>query len=256
MKKPRGENHKTPAHTEGSKDEFSKLEQQYDSASIEARDLLHPDFIQAIRKKQPGLVEETWRALRSGDSLKATLHLSMKRVLDRNDLSVGRKTNAREDADSVMWLFDELLREDLEPDEMRGHARELATRTLFIGLRARLSPEEVEGLYARFLSDRQRTFGNTSKKERPQRVHAKELAGEIVKENPGVSYAEIVEEISEPLEARERRLFLGSLARGARSTMVSRRKPEVGPAANLSVAAISPMSFLIFFGRKPASTCS
>jgi hypothetical protein len=97
MKKPRGESHKPRAHTEGP-DEFSKLEQQYDSASIEERDRLHPDFIQAIRKKRPGLVEETWRALRSGDSLKATLRHSMKRVLDRHDLSAGRKTNAREDA--------------------------------------------------------------------------------------------------------------------------------------------------------------
>ena len=194
MKKPRGESHKPRAHTDGP-DEFSKLGQQYDSASIEERDRLHPDFIQAIRKKQPGLVEETWRALRSGDSLKATLRHSMKRVLDRHDLSVGRKTNAREDADAAMWVFDELQRQDLEPKEMRGHAYELATRTLFIGLRAGLRPEEVEALYARFMSDRQRELGKTPKKEGPRRAHAKELAGEIVKENPGFSYAEIVEEI-------------------------------------------------------------
>jgi hypothetical protein len=194
MKKPRGESHKPRAHTEGP-DEFSKLEQQYDSASIEERDRLHPDFIQAIRKKHPGLVEETWRALRSGDSLKATLRHSMKRVLDRHDLSVDRKTNAREDADAAMWVFDELQRQDLEPKEMRGHAYELATRTLFIGLRAGLRPEEVEVLHARFMSDRQRELGQTPKKERPRRAHAKELAGEIVKENPGFSYAEIVEAI-------------------------------------------------------------
>lgn len=195
IKKRAGEDDEKPAYTAVPKDEFSKLEQQYDSASIEERDRLHPDFIQAIRKKHPGLVEETWRALRNGNSLKATLRHSMKRVLNRHDLSVGRKTNAREDADAAMWVFDELQRQDLEPKEMRGHAYELATRTLFIGLRAGLRPGEVEGLYAKFMSDRQRTFGNTSKKERPQRVHAKELAGEIVKENPGVSYAEIVEEI-------------------------------------------------------------
>jgi hypothetical protein len=179
MKKRRGESHKPRAHTEGSKVESSKLEQQYDSASIEERDRLHPDFIQAIRKKHPGLVEETWRALRNGDSLKATLRHSMERVLDRHDLSVARKTNAREDADAAMWVFDELQRQDLEPREMRGHAYELATRTLFIGLRAGLSPEEVEGLRARFMSDRQRTLGNTPKKEKPWMRYARMLARKI-----------------------------------------------------------------------------
>ena len=196
MKKPvGGESDRPRTLTEEPNDEFRKLEQQYDNASIEERDRLWPSFIRAVREKYPGRMKESWQALRNGVSLKAALRQAMKRVLDRNDLSVGRKTNAREDADAAMWVFDELQRQDLEPKEMRGHAYELATRTLFIGLRAGLRPGEVEGLYARFMSDRQRTFGNTSKKERPQRVHAKELAGEIVKENPGVSYAEIVEEI-------------------------------------------------------------
>ena len=113
MKKPAGEDDEKPAHTAAPKDEFNKLEQQYDSASIEERDRLHPDFFQAIRRKHPGLVEETWRALRNGDSLKATLRHSMKRLLDRHDLSVGRKTNAREDADAAMWLLGELLRRTL-----------------------------------------------------------------------------------------------------------------------------------------------
>ena len=195
MKKPACEGDEKPAHTAEPKDEFSKLEQQYDSASIEDRDRLHPDFIQAIRRKHPGFVEETWQALRNGDSLKATLHHSMKRVLDRPDLSVGRKTNAREDAEAAMWLFGELLREDLEPKDIRGHGYELATRTLFIGLRAGLSTEEVDALQARFMSDRQRKLGKTPKGEKPGVAHAKELACEIAKENSQLSSAEIAEEI-------------------------------------------------------------
>jgi hypothetical protein len=194
MKKPRGESHKPRAHTEGL-DEFSKLEQQYDSASIEERDRLHPDFIQAIRKKRPGLVEETWRALRSGDSLKATLRHSMKRVLDRHDLSAGRKTNAREDADAAMWVFDELQRPDLKPNEMRELAFDLATRTLFTGLRAGLSLNEIEELRRQTVRDSALTAAKTPKKEGPRRAHAKKLACEIVKENPEFSYAEIVEAI-------------------------------------------------------------
>jgi hypothetical protein len=195
IEKPAGEDDQKPAHAEGPDDEFSKLEQQYDSASIEERDRLHPEFIQAIRTRYPGLEEETWRALRGDDSLKATLRYSMKRLLDRHDLSVGRKTNAREDSDAAMGLLGELLREDLEPEEMRGHARELATRTLFIGLRTRLSPEEVDAFQARFMADRQRKLGEEPKEEKPGVAHAKELACEIAKENSELSSIVIAEEI-------------------------------------------------------------
>jgi hypothetical protein len=161
-----------PSLTAGLKDEFSELEQQYHSASIEERDRLHPDFIQTIRKKYPGLEEETWRALRNDDSLKVTLHYAMKRLLARHDVSGAIKTNAREDADAAMWLIDELLREDIEPKEMIGHACELATRFLFIGLRAGLSPKEIDTLQARFMSDRQRKLGKTPKKPKPWRAYA------------------------------------------------------------------------------------
>ena len=152
-----------------------------------------------------------------------------------------------------MWVFDELQRQDLEPKEMRGHAYELATRTLFIGLRAGLSLEEVEALYARFMSDRQRTLGNTSKKERPRRVHAKELAGEIVKENPGFSYAEIVEEIPnrwrlENVDCFSPRWLAELVPRWFPS------QPKSRPAANLSACGgFADEIFSIFFGRKPAS---
>jgi hypothetical protein len=78
---------------------------------------------------------------------------------------------------------------------MRGHARELATRTLFIGLRARLSPEEVDALQARFMSDRQQRLGKTPKGEKPAVAHAKELACEIAKENSELGSIEIAEEI-------------------------------------------------------------
>jgi hypothetical protein len=55
MKKPvGGESDKPRALTEEPKDEFRKLEQQYDNASIEERDRLWPPFIRAVREKYPG----------------------------------------------------------------------------------------------------------------------------------------------------------------------------------------------------------
>jgi hypothetical protein len=68
----------------------------------------------------------------------------MERVLARPDLSASRKRNAQEDAAGFMFVFDELEREDLGPKEMKELAFELATRALFTGLRAGLSPEEAE----------------------------------------------------------------------------------------------------------------
>jgi hypothetical protein len=205
MKKPAREGDEKPAHTDASNGEFSKLEHQYDNASIEERDRLHPDFIRAIHKKRPGLAEETWRALRNGDGLNVTLRHSMKRVLDRHDLSVGRKTNAREDADAAMWLIDELRREDLEPKEMRGHGYELATRTLFIGLRAGLSPEELEKIELHAEIGRKVVSGGKrggtksgktrSRENKPWAAHATELAQVIYAELPGASDEDIAVEI-------------------------------------------------------------
>jgi hypothetical protein len=181
MKKSARAGDEKPAHTQGPKDEFSKLERQYDRASIEERDRLHPDFIRAIRKKLPGLVEETWRALRNGDGLKVTLRHAMKRVLDRNDLSMGRKTNAREDADAAMWLIDELQREHLKPKKMRGHGYELATRTLFVGLRAGLSLAEAEELRAKHLTEHQRKAGAKSGESRRDKLWREFAKNETVR---------------------------------------------------------------------------
>jgi hypothetical protein len=223
MKKPAvdGEGGKLRALTEGPEDEFGKLARQYDSASIEERDRLHPDFMRALRKKHPGLPEKTWRALRNGDGLKVTLRHSMKRVLERHDLSVGRKTNAREDADTAMWLIDELRWRDLEPKEMRGHGYELATRTLFIGLRARFSPNEVENLYARLMSDRQRELGKKPKKERPRAAYARELISQIANEHPEFNGAEIVEEVPRRWQLEGTECFTPEWLRG----LVHRSRP-------------------------------
>jgi hypothetical protein len=215
MKKPAGGGDEKPAHTAEPKDEFSKLEQQYDSASIEERDRLHPHFMRALRKKHPRLLEKTWRALRNGDGLKVTLRDSMKRVLGRHDLSAGRKTNAREDADAAMWLIDELQRNDLKPKTMRGHGYELATRMLFVGLRAGFSPKEVENLHARFMSDRQREIGKKPKKESPRAAYARGLACDIVKEKEDQEFRseEIVEEIPNRWQRQDLACFTDSWLR-------------------------------------------
>ena len=176
-------------------DEFSKLQQQYDGASAEERERLWPDLIRAIRKIDPSFLQKFERAFRSGDYLKAQVESAMKRALARADLRPGGKTNAEEEATAVHFIFNELKREDLGVGEIRELAYELGTRTLFIGQWAGPSHNEVENLQARFISARQRRFGNERKKDKPNVAHAKELACEIAKENSGLSAVEIAEEI-------------------------------------------------------------
>ena len=120
----------------GLSQDFLKLQERYHDATTEERERLWPGFIRAIRKTYPGFLEEYERAFRNGEHLKAIFEGCMKRVLARHDLDGGRKTNAQEDEASFLFVFDELRRPDLKPNEMRELAFDLATRTLFTGLRA------------------------------------------------------------------------------------------------------------------------
>ena len=204
MKKPADSKSDNPEDPE--LDEFSKLQQQYDEASIEERERLRPDLIRAIRKIYPGLLEKFERAFRNGDYLKATGRQCMKRVLARADLSAGGKTNAEEDADcrslsSSMSSSGRTLSRGNEGARVRtGDADPVHWAA------GRPQPDEVEDLHARFMSDRQRRLGKTPKRDKPDVAHAKELACEIAKENSELSAHRDSGRNSEPLAAEGRRL--------------------------------------------------
>jgi hypothetical protein len=204
MKKPAvGEIDKLGALT--NEPQMRALMDKYDAASPDERERLHPDLIRAIREKFPGFVEEYELAFRNGNYLKAMFDQCMERVLARPDLSAGRKTNAQEDADAFVFVFTELQREDLGPKEMKELAYELSTRALFTGLRAGLSPEEVEKIelhaeIGRKVVSGGKTGGTNSGKTRsrenkPWAPHATELAQVIYAELPGASDEDFAVEI-------------------------------------------------------------
>jgi hypothetical protein len=122
-------------------DDFDKLQQQYHDATLDERNRLWPDFIRAIREKYPGFLEEVDHKFRNGDYLRAMLEECMKRVFARQDLDGGRKANAQEDAAVAMAVFDKFQQAD---SQWRELAAELATRTLFVGLRVGLTRDEAE----------------------------------------------------------------------------------------------------------------
>lgn len=173
-------------------DEFNKLQQQYFDATPDERERLWPDLIRMIREASPGFLETFEQAFRNGDYLKAIFDQCMERVLARPDLSAGRRTNAQEDADAFFFVFTELQREDLGPKEMKELAYELTTRALFTGLRAGLSPEEVEKIELHAEIGRKVVSGGKrggtksgearSGENRPWVPHATELAQVICSE--------------------------------------------------------------------------
>jgi hypothetical protein len=145
--------------------DFIELQLRYQNATLEERNLLWPDFIRAIREAAPGFIEEFDRAFRSCDYLMAMFEQCMKRTFDRPELDAGRKTTALEDTAAFFALLDEFKRDDLRVEEMRELAHQLATITLFAGVRS-----------SEFISDRQRRLANITKKERPWMEYTRMLA--------------------------------------------------------------------------------
>lgn len=169
--------------------ELNELLQQYAEATMEERKHLLSDVERAISKVSPGLLETADTRFFKGNYLKDTFDQCMKRVLARPDLSPDRKTNAKEDADDFTSLFNAARQWQVR--KLAAHAFEMATLALFTGLRAGLSPKEVENLRVDFA----RKGGTAPKQEKPAVAHARVLAREIAEKNPTFSSAWIAGEI-------------------------------------------------------------
>ena len=151
----------------GRSQDFLKLQQQYHDGTIDERNRLWPNFIRVIRETYPGFVEELEHKFRTGDYLMAMFGQCMKRVLARPDLNAARKTNAQEDAAVFFAVLDELNQADPRSREL---AVELAIRALFTGLRAGLSPREIEELQRDARSETGRPGGKASTKTRHEKA--------------------------------------------------------------------------------------
>jgi hypothetical protein len=183
-------------------EEFLKLQQQYADATIEERERLRPDFIQAIRKNLPGLIEEYDTRSANGAYLKDMFDQCMKRGLARPDLTPDRKTNAMEDAADFMAMFDELAK----VPKLGALAFAFATSALFTGLRAGLSPVEVDELRAKFMSEHQRNIamkGRERRRDMPWREFAKKAALRMHNARGKLTLTEIVQEIEKEWESEK-----------------------------------------------------
>jgi hypothetical protein len=112
--------------------ELRELLQQYAEATVEERERLLPDFIRAIEKVSPGLLETADARFFNGDYLKDMIDQCTNRALDRPDLTPDRKTNAKEDAANFIMFFDAAKQWPFP--KLAAHAFEMAILALFIGL--------------------------------------------------------------------------------------------------------------------------
>jgi hypothetical protein len=184
--------------------ELNQLLQQYAEATIEERERLSPDLGRAINKVAPGLLERADTRFFNGDYLKDMFDQCMERVLARPDLSPDRKTNAIEDAAVFTACFD--LAKRWQVPKLAAHAFEMATRALFTGLRAGLSPVEIEDLRARFFSERQRSVaekGGENRRDKEWRKFAKDEALRLHKANRLLTLTDIARKIENAWETED-----------------------------------------------------
>jgi hypothetical protein len=181
--------------------ELNELLQQYAEATMEERKNLLPDIERAISKVLPGLLDTTDTRFFNGDYLKDMFDQCMKRVLARPDLSPDRKTNAREDADDFTAFFN--AAKHWQVPKLAAHAFEMATLALFTGLRASLSPVEIDELRAKFLSERQQKVaekGGEVRRNKPWRKFAKDEALRLHNANRALTLTDIAQKIEKRLE--------------------------------------------------------
>jgi hypothetical protein len=181
-------------------DEFNELQQQYFDATPDERERLWPDFIRAISKASPGLLEAYEIGSANGDYLMIVFVQCMKRVLARSDLAPDRKTNAMEDAANFMALFDALKQ---LPPKVAALAFAMAETTLFTGLRAGLTPDEVDELQARFTTEHQRKRGVKSgdvRRDKAWREFAKEAALRLHEANGALTLTDIARKVENKWE--------------------------------------------------------
>jgi hypothetical protein len=184
--------------------ELNELLQQYAEATTEQRKHLRPGVERAISKVLPSLLDTADTRFFKGDYLKDMFDQCTKRALARRDLSPDRKTNAREDWDDFMTFFN--AAKQWPVPKLAAHAFEMTTLGIFAGLRAGLSPVEVEELRAKFRVEHQQKAGEesgASRRDTLWRKFAKEAAPRMHNANRALTLSDIARNIEKEWESEE-----------------------------------------------------
>jgi hypothetical protein len=193
MKKPSqvGKSDKLRALTEHP--ELRALMEQYFAVKPSEREP-YEAFLETLIAKAAALSpdwQEIWEAAESdGRIVRALAIHCVLRIRERSDLAEFERFEAKTAEANFVTSFDGVAG---SPNASAAFRMMLAFYELM--RIAKLDPEEMEELRRRAVRDSALNAGKTPKKETARSAHAKELTRAIAKENPGVSYAQIVEEI-------------------------------------------------------------
>jgi hypothetical protein len=184
--------------------ELNELLQQYAEAAAEERKNLLRGVERAISKVLPSLMDTADTRFFNGDYLKDMFDQCTKRALARPDLSPDRKTNAREDWDDFMAFFN--AAKQWQVPKLAAHAFEMTRLGIFAGLRAGLSPLEVDELHAKFTTEDQQTRGTQSgdrRRDKPWREFARNEALRMHNANRALTLSDITRIIEKEWESEK-----------------------------------------------------
>ena len=137
------------------------------------------ELLRQLGRDSPALKDKirSWR--QRGWLLWRAVEGALSAAVERNDISEDEKTEARQEAHKVSAAI-EVISEHPSGLVSRQLAFDLATNSIFVGLRAGLTPEQLEKFRQQWFSAQQRARGKRSgenrRSERPWPPHAKERA--------------------------------------------------------------------------------
>ena len=192
MKKPTGgETDKLRELTE--EPELQALIERYDAAPPGGHES-YETFLETFTAKAGALYpdwRETWQAAESNGSIVRALAMNcVLQIRARSDLDELERFEAKIAEANFVMSFDEVAKSPNASAAFRMMSAFYELMRI-----AKLDPEEMEELRRQAVRTSALNASKTPKKERPRVAHARELALAIANENPGFSFAQIVEEI-------------------------------------------------------------
>jgi hypothetical protein len=186
------------------KDAFARIS----AAPFDDRDALTTEFAQEFQRRDPETAAKLKRWGGDGWFLWRACEIALESALVRTDLTADEKRKTLSDG----WHCVAALKAAVSP-ESHGHlpsriAIDFAFSALLLGLRAGLSPEEIEKIRASQASDMGRSGGVKSAETRKRETspwgnHASEIAARVRAEQPKAGQGKVADLIMERWKLKE-----------------------------------------------------
>jgi hypothetical protein len=175
-------------------------------ASYSDRDDLVRRFAEDLRESNPKLADNVRKWTQDGSILAGAYFSILELAHERADLGEGDKVEALDDARDFAALL-QTFRGAAHGLVHRELAFRLAMNALFAGLRAGVTPEQIQKMHERWFATKQQLSGKRSGESRRRNrhwvTHAAKLAKEIRAKDPSSSQDDVASEITFGWKIRE-----------------------------------------------------